>query len=124
MVGNLMENACKWATSRVEVRVRPAGRSVVVEVEDDGPGLPPGEVAEAALDRGVRLDEARPGAGLGLAIAADLAGLHGGRLALGRGAGLGGTLATLELPAAEQGADGGLRRAWRRAGPAPAPPAG
>ncbi|MBV1799923.1 sensor histidine kinase [Siccirubricoccus sp. G192] len=123
MIGNLMENACKWAAARVEVRVHPSGRSVAVAVEDDGPGLPP-EQAEAALDRGVRLDEARPGAGLGLAIAADLAALHGGRLTLGRGAGLGGTLAMLELPAAEQGADGGLRRSWRRAGPAPAPSAG
>ena len=41
MVGNLMENACKWAAARVEVRVHPSGRSVAVAVEDDGPGLPP-----------------------------------------------------------------------------------
>jgi signal transduction histidine kinase len=113
IVGNLMENACRWAAGRVEVRVVPATRdpwrgpgdppppAVAVVVEDDGPGLPVDRpAAEAALSRGVRLDEAAPGAGLGLAIVADLAGLHGGGLALGRSDRLSGALARLELPAA------------------------
>ena len=98
MLGNLMENACKWAKSRVEVRVRAArSGSITIEVEDDGPGLAEGQDA-AALARGVRLDEAAPGSGLGLAIVVDLAGLYGGTLALERGQRLGGTLARLELP--------------------------
>nr|WP_282572119.1 ATP-binding protein [Roseomonas acroporae] len=96
MLGNLMENACKWARGRVAVRVSAAAGGAVVLVEDDGPGLAPGRHAEA-LARGVRLDEAAPGTGLGLAIVADLAGLYGGRFALGR-APLGGLSARLELP--------------------------
>jgi signal transduction histidine kinase len=111
-VGNLMENACKWATGRVVLRVLPvpgadrrgAPPRAAVVVEDDGPGLPPEAGAAAAgeaLGRGARLDEAQPGAGLGLSIVADLVGLYGGHLALGRSAVLGGLSARLELPAAE-----------------------
>jgi signal transduction histidine kinase len=112
IVGNLMENACRWAAGRVEVRVVPATGSterrpgappppaVAVVVEDDGPGLPGDRLAAAARCRGMRLDEAAPGAGLGLSIVADLAGLHGGGLALGRSDRLSGALARLELPAA------------------------
>ena len=98
MLGNLMENACKWAKARVECRVLPGAPGMIrVEVEDDGPGLTEGQDA-AALARGVRLDEAAPGSGLGLAIVADLAGLYGGTLQLVRGARLGGLRAVLELP--------------------------
>ena len=101
MIGNLMENACKWAESRISVRVAATpGGLVRILVEDDGPGLAEDSPA-AALARGVRLDESRPGAGLGLAIVADLAGLHGGRLELDRSAALGGAAALLELPAGQ-----------------------
>lgn len=114
IVGNLMENACKWAERRVEVRVARAGADdgrrpgapsatmVAVVVEDDGHGFPGDRPAAeaAAVARGVRLDEAVPGAGLGLAIVADLAGLHGGRLTFGRGSRLCGASVRLELPAA------------------------
>lgn len=72
MLGNLMDNACKWARSTVRVT---AGRGWVL-VEDDGPGLEP-EQAAAATRRGLRLDESVPGSGLGLAIVADLAALEG-----------------------------------------------
>jgi len=101
MIGNLMENACKWAVSRVSVRVTAMpGGPVRILVEDDGPGL--ADEVPAALTRGVRLDESRPGAGLGLAIVADLAGLHGGRLCMERSAALGGVAAMLELPAGQR----------------------
>ncbi|TCZ52617.1 sensor histidine kinase [Roseicella aquatilis] len=97
MLGNLLENACKWATRRVQVAVTAEAGSVGIAVADDGPGLPE-DARGAALIRGVRLDETAPGTGLGLAIVADLAGLHGGALTLGRSAGLGGLLAQLTLP--------------------------
>lgn len=98
MLGNLMENACKYGVGRVVVRVRAAApRRVVIEVEDDGPGLPMGEDG-AALLRGVRLDEAKPGSGLGLAIVSDLAALYGGHLTLEQGEALGGLVARLDLP--------------------------
>lgn len=98
MLGNLMENACKYGHGRVAVRVRAAepGR-VAIEVEDDGPGLAEGEDGTALL-RGVRLDEAKPGSGLGLAIVADLAALYDGRLSLEKGQRLGGLVARLDLP--------------------------
>jgi signal transduction histidine kinase len=79
MAGNLMDNACKWAASRVVVSAGP-GR---LRVEDDGPGLTPDQ-AEAAARRGMRLDESVPGSGLGLAIVADLAALGGLSLRFGR----------------------------------------
>ena len=96
MLGNLMENACKWARRNVVVSVAVAGKAVLVAVGDDGPGLPESG-QENVLGRGVRLDERMPGSGLGLAIVADLAALHGGGLEIGRGAG-GGLVATLRLP--------------------------
>ncbi len=97
MLGNLMENACKWAASAVVVSAAAAGADVRVVVEDDGPGLP--EVAmPQALARGGRLDEAAPGSGLGLAIVADLAALYGGALELAKSE-QGGLAAILSLPA-------------------------
>jgi signal transduction histidine kinase len=99
MLGNLLDNACKWASSNVTVRAEPTGEQIVVTIEDDGPGLPPARVAEV-LERGRRLDEQVPGTGLGLAIVADLAQLYRGQLFLGR-ADAGGLRAQLTLPAAE-----------------------
>lgn len=96
MLGNLMENACTHARSRVAVSVTAAGAEVTIAVADDGPGLSEAEL-ERATGRGVRLDEVVPGSGLGLAIVADLAALHGGRLDLGRAA-EGGLRAALRLP--------------------------
>jgi signal transduction histidine kinase len=100
MLGNLMDNACKWAAARVSVRADAApGQVLQIAIEDDGPGLPPSRRAEV-LERGRRLDEQVPGTGLGLAIAADLAQLYGGRLVLDA-ASTGGLRALLVLPAAE-----------------------
>lgn len=96
MVGNLMENACKWAASEVRVTIRETGGALAIDVEDDGPGLTPEERA-GALKRGVRLDETTPGTGLGLSIVTELAELHKGDLQLGDSA-LGGLAARLRFP--------------------------
>jgi signal transduction histidine kinase len=69
---------------------------LLVAIEDDGPGLPP-EAREAVLGRGRRLDETKPGSGLGLSIVADLATLYRGRFRLEQAA-LGGLRAVLEVP--------------------------
>lgn len=103
MSGNLVDNACKWAASRVSVSVvsqdDPATNRemFVLTVEDDGPGLSPEQRAEA-VKRGKRLDETVPGTGLGLSIVADLAALYGGTFKLD-GSALGGLKASLALPA-------------------------
>lgn len=99
MVGNLMENACKWARARVEVDVEIGKGSFMIHVDDDGAGLSPDERG-AALQRGVRLDEAAPGTGLGLSIVTELAEMHDGRFILGEAPELGGLRATLMLPSA------------------------
>jgi len=97
MLGNLLDNACRWAKSRVAVESSlDDGGGVVITVDDDGPGLEP-SMREAVLQRGVRADEAGPGSGLGLAIVRDLAELYGGSIALTR-APMGGLRARLELP--------------------------
>ena len=98
MLGNLMDNACKWAKTRVVVGVEEAKRQLTIRIEDDGPGLKPAK-RKPALKRGQRLDEAVPGSGLGLAIVRDLADSYGGALTL-ESAKLGGLAAVLRLPAA------------------------
>jgi len=105
MMGNLVDNACKWASSRVEVEVfaeqpaSEAGRAYFhVLIDDDGPGLPP-ETREQIPIRGRKLDESKPGSGLGLSIVMDLATLYGGKLMLSN-APIGGLRAELVLPAA------------------------
>ena len=100
ILGNLMENACKWSERRVRISAGPSGLGqMIAVVEDDGPGLPE-EQREAVLKRGTRLDEDAPGSGLGLSIVDDLTRAYGGRLTLGS-SDLGGLKAVLELPAAE-----------------------
>lgn len=98
MLGNLLDNACKWAGGRVDVAVSSRGRVLTVTIDDDGPGLPAERRAEA-MGRGRRLDEAAPGSGLGLAIVADIARLYGGELRLDESP-MGGLRAELTLPAA------------------------
>jgi signal transduction histidine kinase len=102
MVGNLVDNAFKWASARVAVEVsleqpEPGRSSVRVTVDDDGPGLTPAQRDQVAR-RGLRLDESKPGSGLGLSIVVELAALYGGALNLGT-APLGGLRAELVLPA-------------------------
>ncbi len=103
VIGNLLDNAGKWATDRVSLRAwRQAGGKdskvfLVAEVDDDGPGLDPSARSEA-LERGKRLDESRPGSGLGLSIVLDLVGVYGGSLELEESSS-GGLRARVRLPA-------------------------
>jgi signal transduction histidine kinase len=103
MAGNLVDNACKWAASRVfiEVLLEPAaepsaGPRLRILVDDDGRGLSAAERVQVAR-RGQRLDESKPGSGLGLSIVTDLVALYGGSLTLGD-APTGGLRAELVLP--------------------------
>ncbi len=105
MAGNLVDNACKWASSRVfiEVLVDPATKPdtppmLRIIVDDDGRGLSAAERAQVSR-RGQRLDESKPGSGLGLSIVVDLAALYGGSLTLGD-APIGGLRSELLLPGA------------------------
>lgn len=103
MVGNLADNAGKWARSRVMISARPYVSAandlrVSLSIDDDGPGLSV-EQRKEATQRGRRLDETKPGSGLGLSIVVDLALLYGGRLELEESP-MGGLRARLELPAA------------------------
>ena len=99
LLGNLLDNACKWATAKVRIAAARANDRLKVEIGDDGPGIAAEQRAKA-LQRGGRLDERTPGSGLGLTIALDLATLYGGSLTLGRSA-LGGLQVELDLPAAD-----------------------
>jgi signal transduction histidine kinase len=98
ILGNLLDNACKWGKSRVAITSSLDGANVVIVVDDDGPGI---ELSKrsAVLQRGVRADETAPGSGFGLAIVRDLAELYGGSISL-EPSGTGGVRARLVLPAA------------------------
>lgn len=97
MIGNLSENAVKWARTRIAVHVTDHDGHLIIRIEDDGPGMADSD-APRALIRGGRLDEhGASGFGLGLAIVADLAALHGGELGLDR-SDMGGLAAVLRLP--------------------------
>ncbi len=97
MLGNLIDNAGKWARSRVRVRCEKAEGRLVFRIEDDGPGLSSEQRTQVG-ERGERLDESVPGSGLGLAIVRDISRLYGGFFALDASS-LGGVMARLELPA-------------------------
>jgi signal transduction histidine kinase len=103
LIGNLLDNAGKWARERVSIRTTRATAAekdpsafLVAEIDDDGPGLDKNARA-AAIERGKRLDESRPGSGLGLSIVVELASIYGGSLELDESP-LGGLRAILRLP--------------------------
>ena len=96
MLGNLLDNACRWARSRVTVASSDRHGTVTITVDDDGPGLA-ASMREVVLQRGVRADEAAQGSGFGLAIVRDLAELYGGSIALDTSPD-GGLRARLQLP--------------------------
>jgi signal transduction histidine kinase len=104
MVGNVMDNACKWAKSTISVTAAllpaspDAGRAwLLITVDDDGPGIA-AENRTAALKRGQRLDESKPGSGLGMSIILETAGMYNGKVELAV-ADLGGLRVNLQLPA-------------------------
>lgn len=113
MIGNLVDNACKWASGRVVVSLTEGSkhpskeakhnnnasvrRWLIILVQDDGPGIQEDRIADA-LKRGKRLDETKPGSGLGLSIVTEMAKLYQGAFSLERSS-LGGLRAELILPA-------------------------
>jgi signal transduction histidine kinase len=104
MLGNLLDNACNWAQSRVTLQADSVstagagGLQIRIIIDDDGPGIAP-ELRLAIFDRGRRGDETKPGSGLGLAIVRDIAALYGGHVEIGD-ASAGGLRAILSLPGA------------------------
>ena len=96
LLGNLLDNACKWCrhTIRVSARIRDGQLHIVVE--DDGPGIADADAARV-LDRGMRADETKPGHGIGLAVVREIAGAYGGGISVGTSA-LGGACVTVTLP--------------------------
>jgi signal transduction histidine kinase len=95
-LGNLMDNAYKWARSRIVVEARVDGDRAVIEIHDDGPGVSPDEV-EAILQPAYRIDTSKSGSGLGLAITNDLVNAYGGDLEIGRSERLGGLMVRMRL---------------------------
>jgi signal transduction histidine kinase len=96
LVGALMENASKWAASKVVVQSRLDEGRVILEICDDGPGISDDQSSRLG-ERGHRLDENLPGTGLGLSIAREILALNGGTIAFGR-ADLGGLMVHVALP--------------------------
>jgi signal transduction histidine kinase len=103
MIGNLLDNAGKWATREVVITIvaetpptADARSFLCITIDDDGPGLTPDQIREAT-QRGRRLDETKPGSGLGLSIVVDLAAAYGGALELEKNS-AGGLRARLRAP--------------------------
>ncbi len=98
MLGNLYDNACKWAKSSVRITGALQDEMLVITIEDDGPGIPKEHIKDI-MQRGLRLDETVAGSGLGLDIVSDIAELYKGNLSLSR-SDMNGLKAKLKLPAA------------------------
>ena len=96
LIGNLLDNAVKWASGNIRLSARVQGGAIRLEVEDDGPGVSP-ELRKQILSRGTRLDERQEGQGLGLSIVGDLVDLYEGRMELEKST-LGGLAVSLWLP--------------------------
>ncbi|GAB6390494.1 sensor histidine kinase [Stutzerimonas marianensis] len=106
LLGNLLDNACKFARSAVSLRIERTTDGYLIRVEDDGPGIPEHR-REAVLERGIRLDERAEGHGLGLGIVRDILAAWNGRLALSQST-LGGLQAEVYLPTQTRGKAGGV----------------
>lgn len=103
LLGNLLDNACKWSRKRVRLEVR-GDASLVLLVEDDGPGCTAGEM-EDLTRRGFRLDESKPGSGLGLAIVRDIVDSYGGTMSFSTSPALHGLRVEVCLPREMAGSD-------------------
>lgn len=82
ILGNLLDNACKWSKGEVGLSSHAKNGEILVIVDDDSSGISQG-LRESVLERGVRADESTPGSGLGLAIVRELVELYGGSIRLG-----------------------------------------
>jgi signal transduction histidine kinase len=100
MLGNLLDNACKWGKSEVALSSQPKDDKILIVVEDNSTGISEA-MRNAVLERGVRADETTPGSGLGLAIVKELIELYGGSIWLGDSAS-GGLKVSVLLPRAAQ----------------------
>ena len=99
LLGNLLDNACKWCRHTVRLGATATPEELLITVEDDGPGIAEAQ-AEEILQRGIRADQAVPGHGIGLAVVRDIVQAYGGQITVGR-SGLGGALFTVRLPLQE-----------------------
>ena len=100
LFGNLLDNACKWATTRIVLHIDDVAESpdaLVCTIEDDGPGVPPDFLGRLGT-AGLRSDERRPGHGIGLLIVGDIVAQYGGSIDYAPSAALGGLRVCLRLP--------------------------
>lgn len=97
LLGNLADNACKWARQRVDVEVAESPAGLAIRVADDGPGCSPAD-CERLMQRGLRLDESKPGHGLGLAICREIVDFYGGDMRFAADAALGGLAVAIAIP--------------------------
>jgi signal transduction histidine kinase len=97
LLGNLMDNAFKWAKEKIHLSIKPTAGQVQITIEDDGPGVP-AEAIEKLAERGARLDEQTEGHGLGLAIVQDIVELYNGSITMGRSVQLQGFQVRVTLP--------------------------
>ena len=99
LCGNLLDNACKWARTRVLIQAAPRadGTGLELQVEDDGPGIPENQ-RDAVLGRGVRADSTLPGQGIGLAVVCDIVTAYGGAVSIDQSPALNGVRIRVQLP--------------------------
>ncbi|MDN5874806.1 MAG: ATP-binding protein, partial [Sinobacteraceae bacterium] len=96
VIGNLVDNACKWAANTVRVAAEKNDGKIGIVIEDDGPGFPPD--ADSLMARGIRADSRTPGQGIGLATVADVLSTAGGSIELSRSSLLGGARVLVYWP--------------------------
>nr|WP_281493287.1 ATP-binding protein [Yoonia sp. F2084L] len=96
IIGNLLDNALKWSASQIRLSATPSDEWILVQVEDDGPGMGD-DIGDRPFVSGQRLDESKPGTGLGLAIASDLVAAYQGKIEITRSESMGGAMVVVAL---------------------------